>query len=505
MSDILTGLQSVITPQVLLYMLIGVVIGLIFGSIPGLTSNMAVALCLPMTYKMATELGVSFLIALFVGGISGGLISAILINIPGTPASVATTFDGAPMAKQGMAGKALGVGISASFVGTILSIVALICIAPILAKFALKFGPYELFAVCFFSMTMLSSLVADSVLKGITAAVLGIIFSLVGVAPTGGSDIRFGFGIKALASGFNILPVLIGLFAVSEIFFTAMHPENATAKENISDYKIKGLGYTLSEAKSQLWNLFRSSLIGIGIGILPGIGGGTSNIISYSVAKQSSKYPEKFGTGIIDGIVASETANNASIGGAMIPLLVLGIPGDTVTALLLGGLTIKGINPGPLLFKNQGTLIYGIFFAMIICTIFMALVMYLGMPFFVKVLQIPRYLLLPVVLALCFVGTYGTNNRLFDCWVALGFGVVGFIFKKLDLPIPPFILGFILGGTVELNLIRSIQYSNGDLIGAFLGSPIATIFLLVSFLVFGGSIFKNVKKKYGKRAETQGD
>lgn len=500
MSEIMAGFLSVITPNILIYMFAGTVIGIIFGSIPGLTSNMAVALCLPMTFHMDTITGISFLIALYIGGISGGLISAILINIPGTPSSVATTFDGSPLALKGEAGKALGVGITSSFLGTMVSIAALIGISPVLARFALKFGPYELFAICVFSLTMLASLISGSALKGITCAVLGIICSLVGVPPTGGATIRFGFGFKQLASGFDILPVLIGLFAVSEIFFSAIWPEKTTDKNFIQSYKIKGLGFTLKEAIGQGWNFLRSALIGIGIGILPGIGGATSNIIAYSVAKQSSKYPEKFGTGIIDGVVASETSNNASIGGAMIPLLVLGIPGDTVTAMLLGGLVIQGINPGPLLFTNQATLVYGIFFAMIICSFFMFAVMYLGMRFFVKVLTVPRYVLLPVVLALCFVGTYGANNRIFDCWVALAFGIVGFAMKRFKFPLPPFILGFVLGETVELNLIRSLQYSQNDLIGAFTHSPIALVFLLISFAVVGFSLIKSLKARVQKLA-----
>ena len=495
MSEILQGLTSVVTPEILAYMFIGTTIGIVFGSIPGLTSNMAVALCLPMTFRMGTVTGIAFLIALYIGGISGGLISAILINITGTPASVATTFYGGPMANKGQAGKALGVGITASFLGTILSIAALICISPVLARFALKFGPYELFAICVFSLTMLASLVSGSALKGITCAVLGIVCSLVGVAPTGGTTIRFGFGFRQLASGFDILPVLIGLFAVSEIFAAAIWPERAADKDHIQSYQIKGFGFSPAEAAGQLWNLIRSSLIGIGIGILPGIGGGTSNIIAYSVARQSSKEPEKFGTGIIDGVVASEASNNASIGGAMIPLLVLGIPGDTVTAMLLGGLVIKGINPGPLLFTNQAPLVYSIFFAMILSSIFMFAVMYLGMRFFVKVLTIPRYVLLPVVLALCFVGTYGANNRIFDCWVALAFGLVGFAMKRFEFPLPPFILGFVLGETVELNLIRSLQYSQNDLIGAFSQSPIAMVFLLIALTVVVFSVTKGLRGK----------
>ena len=491
---ILEGLLSITGVGCLLLMLAGTVIGIAFGSVPGLTANMAVALCLPLTYKMSTEVGIAFLISLYIGGISGGLIAAILINIPGTPASVATCFDGSPLAKKGEAGKALGVGIVSSVVGTVLSIFALIFISPKLAQLALMFGPYEYFAVSIFSLTMISSLISDSILKGLSAAVLGVLVSLFGIAPTGGT-LRFTFGIQALQLGFNTLPVLIGLFAVSEVLSYSMEMPKVTHME-IMDYSIKGFGFTREEAKSQIWNCLRSSLIGIGIGILPGIGGGTSNVIAYSVAKQSSKHPEKFGTGIIDGVVASEAANNASVGGALIPLLTLGIPGDAVTAILLGGLVMKGVNPGPLLFTNSGKFVYAIYFACIISTLMMFVIEFFGIRFFVNVLKVPKYYLLPVVMCLCVVGTFGVNSRIFDVWSALIFGVFGFLLTRFKFPVSPFILGFLLGGVVEQNLIRSIQYSTGSVVNAYLHQPIAVVFLAISIgLVTIKSIKAITKRK----------
>lgn len=493
------ALLSVTTPMCLLLMLAGTVIGIAFGSVPGLTSTMAVALCLPLTYKMSTIVGIAFLISLYVGGISGGLISAILINIPGTPSSVATCFDGSPMAKNGEAGKALGVGICSSVVGTLLSIAALIFIAPTLARLALKFGPYEYFAVSIFALTMISSLISDSILRGLTAAVLGVLVSLFGIAPTGGT-LRFTFGFQELNLGFSTLPVLIGLFAVAEVFAHSMNVPMVDKNVQIVDYKIKGFGFTKEEAKGQIWNCLRSSLIGIGIGILPGIGGGTSNVIAYSVAKQQSKHPEKFGTGIIDGIVASESANNASIGGAMIPLLTLGIPGDAVTAILLGGLVMKGITPGPLLFTNNGVFVYGIFFALGISTLMMFVIEFFGIRMFVNVLKIPKHYLLPIVMALCCVGTFGTNSWIFDVWASLIFGVVGFLLNRFRFPVSPFILGFLLGGVVEQNLIRSIQYASGSVIEAYLQAPIAMFFLIISFGLVGYKTFKAlINRKASKK------
>jgi putative tricarboxylic transport membrane protein len=489
---VLEGLLSVLTLETFFFIVVGVAIGIVFGSIPGLTANMAVALCLPLTFKMTPILGISTLTALYVGGISGGLIAAILINIPGTPASVATCFDGSPLARKGEAGKALGVGIMASFLGTMVSIAALIFIAPLLARAALKFGPYEYFAISIFALTMLGSLISDSLLMGISSAVLGVCISLVGAAPVGGV-LRFTFGFHELANGFNILPVLIGLFAISEIFTIATSSKDELANAPVLDYKMKGLGFTWREARSQGWNFLRSALIGIGIGILPGIGGGTSNIVAYSVAKQQSKYPEKFGTGIIDGVVASETANNASIGGALIPLLTLGIPGDTVTAMLLGGLVLHGINPGPLLFTNSGVFVYGVFFSIIISTIVMVFMEFAGLRLFAKVLRVPKYVMLPVIMALCCVGSFGLNNRVFDIVVSLFMGFLGFGMIKMKVPMPPLLLGFILGPVIELNLIRGLMYSNNDWT-AFVQAPIAAVFLFISLAVVGMTAYKQIKK-----------
>ena len=477
---VMEGLLSVLDPVCILVILAGTAIGIIFGSIPGLTSNMAVALGLPLTFTLSPVAGIAMLIALYVGGTSGGLIAAILLKIPGTPSSVATVFDGGPMAEKGEAGKALGVGVFYSFLGTVLSIIALIFIAPSLAKVALKFGPYEYFSISVFALTMIGGMVSDSLVKGLLCGLFGLILSLFGIAEIGGAS-RFTFDTATLENGFALLPVLIGLFAVTEIFKAAAEGMPDKGGQTLS-YKMKGLGFSMAEFKSQFANFFRSGLIGIGIGILPGIGGATSNILAYTVAKQRSKYPEKFGTGIIDGVVASETANNASIGGALIPLLTLGIPGDTVTAMILGGLTLHGISPGPLLFKTSGTLVYGIFAAFIIATFVMLFMMYFGMRWFVRILSVPKYILLPVIMALCVVGTFGANHSLFDVWTAFLFGIIGYVMIKYNYPMPPVILGFVLGPIIERNLIRGLMYSKNDFT-AFFRSPISGFFLVAAIMM----------------------
>lgn len=494
---ILDGVLSVFNPTTIALIVLGVVVGIIFGSIPGLTSTMGVALCLPITFGMSPLDGITLLIALYVGGTSGGLISAILLKIPGTPSSVATTFDGAPMAEKGEGGRALGIGIFYSFLGTILSICALFFIAPPLAKVALKFGPIEMFSICLFALTMIAAMISDNPFKALMAGVMGIVVSLFGISSITGSA-RFTFGFSQLENGFAQLPVMIGLFAVAEILSTAAQGIKAKEGEVLS-YKLKGFGVTLAEFKDQFINFIRSALLGIGIGILPGIGGATSNIIAYSMAKQQSKHPEKFGTGIIDGVIASETSNNASIGGALIPLLTLGIPGDTVTAMILGGLMLHGITPGPLLFQTSGELVYGLFAGFLVSTVVMLIVEYFGIRWFVKVLDVPKWILLSVVLVLCVVGTYGTNHNMFDVWTSLIFGIIGFFMAKYKYPQAPMILGLVLGKVIEQNLIRGMQLTDNSF-WKFFESPIAAVFLSVSIAVIIWAFAKQIYARFIKKA-----
>ncbi|MDR1744615.1 MAG: tripartite tricarboxylate transporter permease [Planctomycetota bacterium] len=489
------GFVTVCTPWSLFLMLICVAIGIVFGGIPGLSATMAVALFLPVTYGMEPSVAMTMLMALYIGGVSGGLISAILINIPGTPSSVATCFDGHPLAAKGQAAKALGVGIVFSFVGTLISIVALMSISPWLAKLAIEFGNYEFFAIALFSLTMIASLSGDNLVKGVFSGTLGFMFATVGIAPIDSAR-RFTFGSVQLMSGFDMLTVMIGLFAVGEIIASAKDA-GKESKEEIApaeSVKIKGFGFGFGEFLGQFVNMIRSALIGIGIGILPGIGGGTANILAYSVAKNQSRHPEKFGTGIIDGVVASETSNNAAIGGAMVPLLTLGIPGDTVTAMLLGGLMIHGISPGPRLFIEHTDLVYGIFAAMTLATFAMLFLEFYGLRVFVRLLAIPKHILLPVIFCLCGVGAYGLNSRVFDMWSVILFGVLGFGFTVFRIPIAPFILGFILGPMAETNLRRGLMLHKNSF-GPLFESPICLLFLGVAALSLALTAIKQIQRR----------
>ncbi|MFB5663646.1 tripartite tricarboxylate transporter permease [Alteribacillus sp. HJP-4] len=491
-ADLLTGFSTMFAPYNMMLIIIGVAMGLIFGSIPGLTATMAVAICLPITFTMDPGSGMALLMGLYIGGVSGGMIPAILLKLPGTPSSISTTFDGYPMAQNGEAGKAFGLSIVFSFMGGILSIAALILISPPLADFALRFGPIEYFAITMFALTLISSLSEGSVVKGMLSGLLGLSLAMVGSAPIDAFP-RFTFGMDQMDAGFNLLPALIGLFAIGEILKISEKKINPLSTQKLT-YKIKGIGFSLSVLFKQGWNFLRSSVIGVAVGILPGIGGGTANIIAYATAKNQSKHPEQFGKGTTDGVVASESSNNAAVGGALVPLMALGIPGDTVTAMLLGGLIIHGLQPGPLFFTQNTDIVYGIFAALIIANIAMVIFLFLGMKYFVKILSVPKHMLLPIIVVLCAVGAFAENNRLFDISALLFFGIMGYLLIKFKFPIAPVILGFILGPIAETNLRRGLQLTGENFL-PFLTEPIAMIFWVIAITSVGFKVWKNFKTK----------
>ncbi|MGF6906081.1 tripartite tricarboxylate transporter permease [Fusobacterium sp. PH5-44] len=490
---VLEAFSLVFNPICLTLILIGVIVGIIFGSIPGLSATMAIVLFLPMSFGMEPMNGIALLVGLYLGGISGGLISAILLKIPGTPSSISTVFDGGPMADKGEAGKALGVGILFSFIGGMLSIFALMFVSPSLAAVTLKFTPVEYFSIAIFSLTIIASLSGKSLINGLISGFFGIALSLVGMAPIDAYT-RFTFGHYQLLSGFDVVVILIGIFAVTDIILTGYERKTLSEKGKKTNFVIKGFGISKSEFIGQIVNTIRSSLIGIGIGILPGIGGSTAGLLAYTSAKNSSKYPEKFGIGIIDGVIASETANNAVIGGSLIPLLTMGIPGNTVTAIFLGGLTIHGISPGPLIFEKSGQYVYGIFIALIVANFFMLIFERMGLKVFVRLLDIPKHILLPIIMVCCVVGAYSSNSRIFDVWCVFVFGLIGLLFKKFKIPTTPLIIGFILGKMAEENLRRALQASDGSW-GIFFTRPISVAFLIIAFV----SVAMVLKKNFAER------
>jgi putative tricarboxylic transport membrane protein len=491
-SMMITGFSLVLTVKCLLLISGGVMLGILFGAIPGITVTMGVALFLPITFVMEPVNGLALLLGLYIGGTSGGLISAILLRIPGTPASVATCFDGHPMAQRGEAGRAISLGIVVSFIGGILSLVVLILVAPILAKVTLQFGAFEYFSIALFSLTLISGLSGKSILRGLASGLIGMSLAMVGTAPISAFN-RYTFGIFELSNGFSLLPVLVGLFAVSQVIAAAFEKTNSDEAGEITE--IKKIKFNLQDLKGQGKNIALSTAIGTGIGILPGLGAAICNILAYSAVKKISKYPEKFGTGIPDGIVASETSNNASTGGAMVPLMTLGIPGDNTTAIILAGFLIHGITPGPLLFINHGNLAYAVFAALIIANIVMLFSEFLFIRGFIKLLRIPRYILLPAVMVFCTIGAYGTNSQIFDVFVMLIFGLLGFALNRVHFPLAPIILGFILGPIVELNLRRGLMQSEGSFL-PFITEPVSGFFLLTTVFMIGWIIYGSAKKKY---------
>ena len=493
---------EIITPLFLSLIVGGTFIGIIFGAIPGMTATMAVAVCLPLTYSLGLENGLALLLGLYVGGISGGLVPAILLGIPGTPSSITTTFDGYPLAQKGEGEKALRIGIVASFVGGLVSLFVLWLFAPTLADFAIKFSYVEKFLIIFFALTVMAALSSD-MLIGIFSGVLGIFIALIGTY-----DISSGGNGKMrlippgteywLETGFSLLPVLIGLFGLAAILEQA--ELGVPRGFNKDEVKVGGKStFSFSVFRGQIVNLVRSSGIGTFVGILPGVGGSAASILAYSNAKTFSRHPETFGKGEPAGIIASESGNNGLTGGALVPLLSLGIPGDSTTALLIGAFTLQGIQVGPLFIGNNPDTWNAMIFAMLIANIAMFVMMYVAIRYFALVVTIPKHILFPVILMMCVIGAYTINyGIMFDVWTLLIFGIGGWLFVKLRLEVAPFIIGFILVPSAEVYFVKSLE-SFGTLSIFFTKSWIA----MVLWVLIIGSILGSVV--LSRRAKGQPD
>ncbi|MDW7669253.1 MAG: tripartite tricarboxylate transporter permease [Bacillota bacterium] len=489
LSLLIDGFQEVLIPINILIVFGGTLMGMLFGAMPGINASMGVALLLPLTYGMPPITALTMLLGIYCGAIYGGSITAILINTPGTTAAACTTLDGHPLAAQGKAGKAIGMATISSFVGGIISIIILIMLAPFLAKVALKFGPPEYFALAVFGLSIITSLSSGTLVKGLIAGFFGLMLGTVGMDMMNGTP-RFTFGQVSLLDGFSFIPVLIGLFAVSQILLNVEKLESL----NMKDSKILGLLPTIKELKSVTPTILRSSLLGSFIGILPGAGATISSFICYNEAKRWSKHPEMFGKGSLEGVAAPEAGNNAATGGAMVPLLSLGIPGSETTAVLLGAFMIQGISPGPLLFRDNIGVAYGIFAGLILANIAFLIIGLFGVKGFVKVLQIPTRILMPLILTLAFVGSYSVKNNLINVAIMLGFGLVGYFMKKLKFPITPVVLALILGPMAEANLRRALIMSEGQW-SIFVQRPISLVLLIITVLSLLYPIIRDMIKK----------
>jgi putative tricarboxylic transport membrane protein len=469
------------TVSTMALMMLGTFVGLLAGAIPGFTIAMAVVLVLPFTFAMSPVQGLATMIAVYVGGLSGGLMSGILTGIPGTPSSVATTFDGYPMAKSGKAGLALGIGVWSSFFGGIIASIVLMLIAPQLALIGLEFQPVDFFALVIFALTVTASLSGDALLKGLIAALFGLLIATVGSDVVFGLP-RFSFGVDEITKGFSFLPVLVGLFAFSRLL-SDVRDKSEAGKQLGGDQStnLVKIDYVASckVVLSRWVNVVRSSLLGVFVGVLPAAGSTISNILAYDQAKKSSKEPETFGKGAIDGIIAPESANNATAGGALIVMMALGLPGDIMTAILLGALLVHDVIPSPSFISDEPTIAYSIFLAFFVANFMMLFLQSITLRGFVMVTKVKMYMLTAVILFYCAVGIFALNNIAYDMWTLLVFGVLGFVMRALGFPIVPIVLGVVLGQIAEVRL--SQVFARGDGLDVFLTRPWALFFILLSF------------------------
>jgi putative tricarboxylic transport membrane protein len=465
---------------------IGVAVGVFLGAIPGMTATMAVALALPFTFTLEPVVGILLLLGVYKGGIYGGSIPAILVKTPGTPASSCTVLDGYPMAARGEAGKALEIGLYASCIADVISNIALICFAGFLASLATQFGPPEFFTLVLFSLTIIAGVSGENLAKGLLAAGLGLIAATVGLDLIYGTD-RFLFGSTQLMGGLSFIPVLVGLFALPEIIaYYGRRHDRAVARA------LGTVGVTWQEFRRCLKSIVRGSFLGVIMGTIPGIGGAPSAFLSYSEAQRTSPNRQNFGRGEIEGVAASEAGNNGVAGATLIPLLALGIPGDIITAIILGAFMIHGLQPGPVLFQQNLDMIYALFMGILVSSVFLLVIGKAGIRLFRRVADIPRSLLFPMVLVLCAFGSYAVNGTMFDVLVMIIMGFVGFAMLLTGLPAAPFLIAFILGPMLEDNFRRAMLMGQGDP-GIFVRNEICIFFWVLTVVTVGFMVWRNLK------------
>ncbi len=476
------------------FLVIGVAAGIIVGAIPGLSGSTGIILMLPFLIYIDPAAALIMMSGLFCGSMFGGSISTILISTPGTPSAAATVLDGYPLAKKGQAGKAMGTALLASTMGGIFSALCLIFLAPQLAKVALKFGPSEYFALMIFGLTIMASVASSSLTKGMLSGFMGLLLSMVGLNPTLGTE-RFTFGVTRFLTGFSMMPVLIGLFAISEVLAQLELYSEGKIVQLSKKHKIGAIMPTWKEMKG-LWKvILGSSVLGTIIGIIPATGGAIASFMAYNEAKRFSKEPESFGKGTLAGIAAPEAANNATTGGAMIPLLTLGIPGDVVTSVMLGALMIIGVQPGPLLFSQSPQIVTDLFVGFMLAQFLMLALGYLSIRASNLILRVPLGVLYPVILCLCLLGAYSLGNSVYDVGLAFVFGIVGYFMKKYGFSAPSMILGLILGPIAEQELGKALIISHGDWT-VLVRSPLSLMFYAFAIfsVVYSLGVFKKKKK-----------
>ena len=478
MNELFNAILYILTPWPFFWVLVGVVSGIFFGAIPGLSGGMLIVLVMPLTFYMDSTFALIMMIGIYVGSVSGGLISATLLRMPGTPSSIMTTFDGYPMAQAGKPLRALGLGISSSLFGGLVAGFFLVVLSPPLSRWATTFGPWEYFSLVLMALVLIATISHGSMIKGLLAGAIGLMAAMPGLNESDG-QLRLTFGINQMDAGFGLLPVLLGVFVMSQIIKDSLEIERKSVSLSLGS----GSAFLrLGDLRRHWVNILRSSVIGTWIGILPGVGASIASMVAYGVARSVSKTPEKFGTGCEEGIVASESANNANVGGALIPLVTLGIPGSPMDAFLLGALILHNIQPGPLLFQTNGAFVWAMIAAYLVSNIMMYLVMASTLRLTARVINVNRAYLLPVVFLFCVIGVFALSSRMFDVWVVIGFGVVGFLMERIGIPLGPFVIGFVLARVLE-GEVRSGLMSSGGTYLPLITRPIALTFTIVSILV----------------------
>ncbi|UOR13700.1 tripartite tricarboxylate transporter permease [Halobacillus amylolyticus] len=487
----LTGFSHVFQLSHFLGLLIGIAIGYFIGSMPGLTPSIGIALIIPFTFTMDPVMAMIIITSLYMAAEYGGGITAILLNAPGTPAAAATAFDGYELTKKGEAGKALTISIIASAIGALSSSVLLVFTAVPMASFALEFGPTEYFALAVFGLSLVASLSQESLLKGMLSMLLGLLIVTIGLDPVMGTP-RFVF-TNGLFEGVPFLPALIGLFALSEVLYMLEDVKEKPAKSE----KLKGIGAPFSLFKKMWATLVRAPLLGYFIGVIPGAGTTIASLVSYNEAKRVSKTKDTFGKGNPEGIAASEGANNAAVSGAFAPLLALGIPGSASAAIIIGALTIQGIQPGPMLFTDNPEIPYSIFATLFVGVPIMTLVGLGGARLWVKVVLIPKRILAVFVAGICILGAFAYSNTMFPVWIMVTFGILGYILRKCNVPTTPMVLSLVLGFMMETNFRRAMTVSGGDY-SFFFQRPITVILLAVSIITLVLPIIQKTRSRKNK-------
>jgi putative tricarboxylic transport membrane protein len=483
------GFSVVLAPVNLLYCFMGCLVGTLIGVLPGIGPIATISLLLPITFKLNPASSIIMLSGIFYGAMYGGSTTSILVNIPGEAASVVTCLDGHQMAKQGRAGAALGIAAIGSFIAGTISTLGLNLFSPLLVMVALVFGPPEYFSLMTLAFVATLFMIGGSKLKGLAMITLGLLVSCIGMDIVNAQQ-RFTLGIFQLVNGIDLVPLVMGMFGISEIL---INMEESLVREIFAG-KIKGILPGMKDLKDSALPIFRGSGLGFVLGLLPGAGVTTSSFVSYAVERKLSRYPEKFGKGAIEGVAGPESANNAAVAGAMIPLLSLGLPSNPTTAILMGALIIHGVQPGPMLISRHPEIFWGVIASFYVGNVMLLILNLPLIGIWIQLLRIPYRILFPLILLFCVIGSYSTNFNIFDVWVMIGFGALGYLLRKRNYELAPFILAFVLGPMFEQSLRQSLLLSYQDPL-TFFNRPISAFLLVLSFILLTFIFWENIKGK----------